>query len=243
MSTTAICRMTRSLLADGVGARTSSKDSAQSPAWSRNASPRGDLAPAGREVAGLAGEHERGAGRRSASATRSSVAVVGPVGLLRGSAATPGRGCHDAGGSSAGSQRGTSVCRCGRIGSQRGPPTGRRDSGLGATSGGVDARRRPGRGRRVDGPLHEAAGGLGGDAELLADLAVAALAPVVRGRSAARPRSGPGCRARRAGSVTICSSTRAITASSGPWRRRRPAGRRARCRRRRRWCGRATSAW
>ena len=47
-------------------AEKASKDSAQSPAWSRKARPSATCAEGGGEVAGLAGEHERAAGRRAA---------------------------------------------------------------------------------------------------------------------------------------------------------------------------------
>ena len=59
MSTTAICRMTFNLSRIR-SAEKSSKDSAQSPAWSRKASPCGHLGQRRGQVAGLAGEDERG---------------------------------------------------------------------------------------------------------------------------------------------------------------------------------------
>ena len=94
--------------------------------------------------------------------------------------------------------------------------------------------RRRGCGRRLsrrpaDGPLDEAAGGLGGDAELLADLAEAALALAVeRGRSGARPRSGPACRdVPSSSSSMLARRPRPSRPASGPWRRVGHAGRRA----------------
>ncbi len=72
-------------------AEKASKDSAQSPAWSRNASPRGHLGQLGGEAAGLAGEHQRAAARRAVFTDGVERGGVGPVGLLGGRAVAPRR--------------------------------------------------------------------------------------------------------------------------------------------------------
>ncbi len=87
MSTTAICRMTRSL-SRMLSAENVSNDSAQSPACSRKASPRGHLGQALGQDAGLAGEHQRRhGGQRLDGAVE--VGLIGPVRLLLGRMGVP----------------------------------------------------------------------------------------------------------------------------------------------------------
>ena len=69
-------------------ADTSRKDSAQSPAWSRNALPSATSAKPGRQVAGLTGEDERRPlGERLFDGLE--LGLVGPLGLLHGRERAP----------------------------------------------------------------------------------------------------------------------------------------------------------
>ena len=200
---------------------------------------RGHLGQAAGQVAGLAGEDQRRHGRqrldgaRRARPRRASRAAARPGG--RATSRGPGRGPRV---STLPDRAGHGAKPLSRtVGTSDGPR-----SAADRWSGGVDAV-----GGLVahgaDGPLHQAAGGLGGDAELLADLAVAALAAVVEAEALLDGVPGPGVEHASSRSVTICSSTWAMTlVPRGPgWRR--GAGRSARCSRRRRWCGRARWAW
>ncbi len=89
VSTTAICRMTRSL-SRMASAQKSWKDSAQSPACSRKARPAATSAERGVRCAGLAGEHQRRHARQLLERTV-ECGLVGPVRLLGGGLVAPRR--------------------------------------------------------------------------------------------------------------------------------------------------------
>src|SRR4051812_7489136 len=147
-----------------------SNDSAQSPAWSRNALP--------------SATWPRLSVRARASPANTSGGMV-PICLSTASTAPSSgqSGCWPAGNSrhERGDQEVEGVLT-GKAWSTGGsgakwilapaPGCGLGSGGVGA-SGGFGT-------HRVDGPLHHAAGGLGGHAELFADLAVGTLAPVVQ---------------------------------------------------------------
>ena len=179
------------LVADGVGARTRRRTRRSRRPAAGTPRPSATSAERGGEVAGLAGEHQRRQ-RRQLLEDRA-----------RARPRRASRGCWAAGRSrqEVGVQvveRHASRAKRGRVGRSASAKRFARAS-AGGTSGGVDAGDAASVADGVDRPLHQPAGGLGGDAELLADLAVAALAAVVEAEALLDREAGPGRRARRAG--------------------------------------------
>src|SRR4051794_15037975 len=168
-------------------AENESNDSAQSPAWSRNASPR-ETRPRSAVRLRASPAKTSGGSAPSCLSTRSSAASSGHSGCCSAwsSRQDDGDQLGDTGKSltAAGSVRKARLCvepstsRRTRGDSRDYVPAIASRSRAGADLRGVDA----GGSLFADGvdrPLHEPPGGFGGDAELVSDFAVAALAPVV----------------------------------------------------------------